>query len=67
MAEIASYGPVSLASFFHRKILAGHMATQNKDYIFQPHLQPGVTMWLSSSKLDRTTSETYNFQVRPYN
>lgn len=59
--------PLPLSSGF----LAGHMASQKKDYISQPPLELSTALWLSSSQWDTSKSDPENFQgaflgIRPF-
>ena len=46
-------------------LLAGHMATQDKDSISQSSLQFDGTMWLCSGQEDKTGSEEYHSALCP--
>ena len=62
MAKMDNYLPKSDLSFYiNFSLLAGCMATQDKDYVSQPFLQLGGTMWLSSGQEDKTGSEEGHF------
>ena len=43
--------------------LAGHTASQNKDYISQPPLWLSIVSWLSSSQWKTSKSDLYNLRV----
>lgn len=61
-AEKASFQQFLFSPFsLELELLAGHMITQNKDYISQPPLQLSVVMWLISDQWTvRGSLETYS-------
>ena len=66
MAKMDNHLPKSDLSFYiNFSLSAGCMATGDKDYVSQPFLQLGGTMWLSSGQEDKTGGEEGHFCIVP--
>ena len=66
MAKMDNHLPKSDLSFYiNFLLLAGCMATGDKDYVSQPFLKLGGTMWLSSGQEDKTGGEEGHFCIVP--